>query len=709
MNDVLAHIREGFSSLKAKDEVKAEALKNIERWLTDEAFQEYRPQIEYVASQNNFDLLLDSFYQIMPFGTGGRRGTVGIGTNRINPWTLAASAQGHSEYLIANHTDAKGRGVVITYDCRVFPTVPYFNDTLPNPVRGITSRKLAEAACEVYAANGLPVKLLSAPRTTPELSFAIRYTRAVSGAMVSASHNPREDNGKKVYSEDGGQLIPPLDQNLVDTVNQIKEIKRIKFEDAKKQGLVTEVDEDIDTAYVSAVTTLSLSDARDAKIVYSPLHGCGITSVQPVLIKLGFNVSIDPQTAELDGSFPNVKFNVPNPEVSEAFETGIAYADQIGADLVIASDPDADRLGIASHEPTGWRLFSGNELSSLLLDYIIRKRQEKRMLKPTNVAVKTDVTTSLLTSIAKDASIEIVGDLLVGFKYIGNVIAGLEKEHRLDDFLGGFEESFGYLIGTYARDKDAAGAAMYVAELASELKREGKTLGEQLDSLYKKHGYVENVLSSIVMKGAAGSAKINLVQEVLRKNHPTQLGSFNVSAVRDFWEGSKHVSLTDTASRNVLSFIFGPSEKCMSAKVTIRPSGTEPKTKVYIEVAMKPLGATAQDSELAQQKEEAKQVVSELELAFMKLVYNILEINMPAYGLRLSSLLPLETKVAYVEKVEPQLVSLRAKLDAGEITKEQFHSEVATLLEIFGKDPIEKISAAFEAQHGKKLRDFLEA
>lgn len=707
MNDVLASIREGFASLSADATVKDEALKNITRWLSEDTFAAYRPQIEYVASQGNFELLLDSFYQVMPFGTGGRRGTVGIGTNRINPWTVAASAQGHSEYLIKNHPDAKERGVVITYDCRVFPQVSYFNDELPNPVRGITSRKLAEAACEVYAANGLPVKLFSSPRTTPELSFAIRYAHAVSGAMISASHNPREDNGKKVYAEDGGQLIPPFDQILVDTVNQIKEIKHLSFEEGKQKGLIVEVDKEIDDAYVAAVTSLSLSDARDAKIVFSPLHGCGITSVKPVLEQQKFDVNVDPATAELDGAFPNVKFNVPNPEVAEAFETGIAYANKIGADMVLASDPDADRLGLASREADGWRLFSGNELSSLLLDYAIRKRKEKGVLTPSNVAVKTNVTTTLITNIANEAGIEAVTDLLVGFKYIGNVIAQLEKEGRVTDFLGGFEESFGYLIGTYARDKDAAGAAMYACELASELKREGKTLGQHLDALYKKHGYVENALSSIVMKGASGKAKIDQIQETLRKNHPTQMGSFMVSETRDFWEGSEHVSATDTSSRNVLSFIFDASEKFASAKVTIRPSGTEPKTKVYIEVVAQALGDEASDEALAEQKEATKKVVAEIEESFMKVVYDILQINMPTYGLRLSSLLPLEAKIAYVEKVEPGLVKRREELDAGKISREDFDSGVQKLLEVFGKDPIEKISAAFEAQHGKKLKDFL--
>lgn len=707
MNDVLASIREGFASLSADASVKEEALKNITRWLTEDIFAEYRPQIEYVASQGNFDLLLDSFYQVMPFGTGGRRGTVGIGTNRINPWTVAASAQGHSEYLIKNHADAKERGVVITYDCRVFPQVPYFNDELPNPVRGITSRKLAEAACEVYAANGLPVKLLSSPRTTPELSFAIRHTHAISGAMISASHNPREDNGKKVYAEDGGQLIPPFDQILVDTVNEIKEIKHVSFEEGKTQGLITEVDKEIDDAYVAAITSLSLSDARDAKIVFSPLHGCGITSVKPVLEHQGFDIHVDPKTAELDGAFPNVKFNVPNPEVAEAFETGIAYANEIGADMVLASDPDADRLGLASREGDSWRLFSGNELSSLLLDYAIRKRKEKGMLAPSNVAVKTDVTTTLITNIAREAGVEAITDLLVGFKYIGNIIAGLEKEGRLADFLGGFEESFGYLIGTYCRDKDAAGAAMYAAELASELKREGKTLGQHLDALYKKHGYVENALSSIVMKGASGKAKIDLIQETLRKNHPTEMGSFKVAQTRDFWDGAAHVSATDTSSRNVLSFIFEASEQFASAKVTIRPSGTEPKTKVYIEVVAKALGEGANDQDLAAQKDATKKVVSEIEAAFMKLVYDVLHINMPSYGLRLSSLLPLEAKIAYIEKVEPGLVELRGKLDNGEMSREDFDAATQKLLEVFGKDPIEKVTAAFEAQHGKKLKDFL--
>jgi len=706
MQQYIKKTTEGFKQIQTADAVKESAIEFLERWLRERDFSGYHPQIQWVADQGNFPLLLDSFYQVLPFGTGGRRGPVGIGPNRINPWTIAASAQGHSEYLLKTHGDAHRRGVVIAYDCRRYPDVPHYNHTLPNPVRGITSRDLALVAASVYTANGIPVHFFVNNSTTPNLSFAIRALNAVGGVNISASHNPKEDNGKKIYNEDGGQLIPPFDQILVDTVSAIEKIKHLEISKAQEQKLFHEIPPEIDTLFVKSVVGLSLSKERALKVVYAPLHGVGSVSIYPVLQAAGFDVEMDPATATQDGAFTNVKFNIPNPEVPESFETAIKHAKKVGADVVLASDPDADRLGIAVSHKGNWKLLTGNEMSAILLKFKLDALKNRGELTPKKVMVKTDVTTSLCTMIAHEYGIEVVDDLLVGFKYIADVIKKLEREGREKDFVIGVEESYGYLVGTYARDKDAAGAALLVCELAAEQKKAGKTVVDYLDALYKHYGYVENSLSSIIMQGAVGRAKMSGIQKTLRENPPQSIGSFKMAEIVDFWKGNEHKSETDTVSRNMLSFHLKGNQEIVSAKITIRPSGTEPKTKVYIEVVGRVLGDGVSYEKLDAQKKSIHAVTEELERSFMKTVFQILDIEMPEHAYKLSSLLPLEAKIKYVE-IEPEIITLKERRDSGEISHDEFLSQLDALFAIFGKDPIEKISPAFEAKFGTKLRDYL--
>ncbi len=316
--DRITQANAGFATLDIPAPFIESALEALETWLVDDAFAAYRPQLEHLIDAQAWDFLLDAFYQVIPFGTGGRRGLVGIGPNRINPWTIQSSAQGHAQYLIKTYgEEARQRGVVLTYDVRVFTQQAPYDPHRPNPIMNLDGRQLAEAAAVVYAANGIKVFMYDGVRSTPQLSFTIRHLKAISGDMFSASHNLPTDNGKKVYDQYGGQLIPPQDQILVDEVTRnVEDIQTMPFEDACAQGLVEIISPAIDEAYQDTVIPLSMSTAREIKILYAPLHGTGLTSVHPILEKLGFDVTLDPQTVNLSGAFENVTFNIPIPRSS---------------------------------------------------------------------------------------------------------------------------------------------------------------------------------------------------------------------------------------------------------------------------------------------------------------------------------------------------------------------------------------------------------
>jgi phosphoglucomutase/phosphomannomutase len=502
----LQQARAGFNTLDVSAKHRDEALIWLEIWLTDDVFREYVEQIQYLIEAQKWDLLLDAFYQVIPFGTGGRRGLVGIGPNRINPWTIQASAQGHSQYLIKQYgEEAKKRGVVLSYDVRKYTQRGVYDDSLPNPIMNLDGPRLAIAAAAVYAANGIKVYLFGSARSTPELSFAIRHLNAVSGDMFSASHNLPTDNGKKVYDEYGGQLIPPYDQILVDEVSQnVEEIKTVDFDRAKGKGLIEYIGEKVDAAFLEAVCNVSLSKDRGVRVSYSPLHGTGLTSIYPALKELGFDVVLDPQTQKPSGTFENVTFNIPNPEVVESFDTSLPFAEKINADIIISSDPDADRIGVVARHNNSFAFLNGNEIGILLTHYAISKYKAKGLLSKESTVIKTGVTTSLIADIAKENDVLCIGDLLVGFKYIGAEMNKLEKNNKIQGFVIGTEESHGILTGDYCRDKDAAGAAVWISELAAELKKAGKTLVDCLDEIYSRHGYCHNHLTEIRLLGAKG-------------------------------------------------------------------------------------------------------------------------------------------------------------------------------------------------------------
>ena len=519
--ELIANAQAGLRTLPVNPQYVEHALTFLEQWLTKDEFKEYVPQLQHLIQHEHWNYLLDSFYQVIPFGTGGRRGEVGIGTNRINPWTIRTSAQGHSQYLLKTYgEDAKTRGVVLAYDVREFFGNAYFNNALPNPVQNLTSKDLTIAAAQVYAANGIRVHLFPDVRTTPELSFTIRRLHAVAGAMFSASHNPPEHNGKKVYDEHGGQLIPPHDEALINEVTKnAHDVKVLSYDDAARAGLIVEVGTQVDEAYIAAAAGVSLSNHRGIKIIFSALHGCGMTSVYPVLKHLGFEVVLDEHTSNPSGKFENITFNIPNPEVIQSFDATLLFAQGKNADIILSSDPDADRIGIMVWHLDKWVFLNGNEIAALLGSHAIQKR--KKSFTGNEVMVKTVVTTNLLQKMCNAEKVRMIGDLLIGFKYVADAMNTIEQEGNEKGFLFGCEESHSYLAGTYARDKDAANAAVWLAELAAELKEQGKTLVDELDRLYVEYGYFKNYLTEIRLLGASGKEKIDRIQSSLRNNPPT--------------------------------------------------------------------------------------------------------------------------------------------------------------------------------------------
>ena len=639
---LLTKAENGLNKLNVSKTYVDSASKWLRTWLTDQAFSEYVAQIDHLIKTENWNFLLDSFYQVIPFGTGGRRGLVGVGPNRINTWTIQASAQGHSQYLMRQYgEEACRRGVVLTFDVREYSQTGIYDDSLPNPVRNLDGLRLAQAAAAVYAANGIKVYMFESVRSTPGLSFAIRHLRAISGDMFSASHNLPTDNGKKVYDLHGGQLIPPEDQTLVDEVTgNVKEIKVMDFDKARNGGLIEYVGEEVDKAYYDAVSRVSLSDERDIKIVYSPLHGTGLTSVYPILKNLNFDVSLDPATSNLSGGFENVTFNIPNPEVIESFASSLPYAQKIDADILISTDPDADRIGIMLKHRDSWQFLTGNEIGIILTNYAISKYASLNRLNPDSTIIKTDVTTTLMQKIATENGVRTIGDLLVGFKYIADEMNRIEQDGKIEDFIFGAEESHGYLTGNYARDKDAACAAIWLAEHAAELKKKNKTLLDDLNDIYASYGYCHNYLTEIRLLGARGMEQITLIMDHLRDTSIDAFGDFSVKQRQDRRQGEPqpHLSQTDTSARNILIYNFEDTADTAGIRVTVRPSGTEPKIKMYFEVIGKPCDR----EKLEEEKQAITAIRHKMEKAFMQYCYRLLDVDFPDRGFLLFWQLPLK-------------------------------------------------------------------
>lgn len=518
----------------------------ITRWLTEDRYAMYKEDLEKMIQEENWKALEDSFFMVIPFGTGGRRGTVGIGNNRINKVTIGESAQGLCDYVLTQvGEEAKQQGIVIAHDTRT------------------TSRELAEYTANIIAANGFVTYLFDSFRATPELSFAVRHLHAVAGVVISASHNPPADNGFKAYWTDGGQIIPPHDKGIIEAVNQVKEIK------TSPTGNITIIGKELDDAYIAAIAKESMSKSRSAKIVYSPLHGTGTMSVQKVLEHTGFaDLTIVQEQASPDGTFPNLPNNIPNPEVPTASEMVTEYAKRLGADIAITTDPDADRLGVVAQDADGeYKLLTGNQIAALAAYHTLKQGGKGFM-------VRTIVTTDLLDAIAEDFGSKIYNHILVGFKYVAQLIREYQDNGN-ETFLLGGEESYGLLKGSYCRDKDAAVAALLLCELASDLKDQGKTLMWQLNELYKKYGIYTETLTNISYPGAEGFQNMQNIMKTLRENPPKEVAGTPVVNIidRDKFEG--------TEKGNVL--VFELSEDGHN-RLTLRPSGTEPKIKIYTQL-----------------------------------------------------------------------------------------------------------------------------
>ncbi|MBN1552106.1 phospho-sugar mutase [bacterium] len=563
MMDILSEIERAFNEKK----LCKESVENLKKWITKPEFKEYREAIEEKVKQNAWEELDDCFYKIIEFGTGGRRGSRGIGPNRINLRTIGESAQGLADYI--HEIGSPSKGVVIAYDTR----------------HG--SLEFAREVAQILAANNIPAFFYPSPRSTPQLSFSIRYLHTQAGCMISASHNPPSDNGIKVSWADGGQVLPPHDQGIIKRVQKVTRINRIPFDQATRDGKIKLLDKTIDTAYLNCLQSLSLSDSRRAKIAYTPLHGVGNTNVVPLLSSLNFNLVTVQEQMVPDPDFSSVKNRLPNPELPAAMEKVTQLADLSKASVAMASDPDADRLGATVPcpefvNPSRWLFLTGNQIGILILDHVLRQMTLKNILPEQPVLIKTIVTTEMLDALCKEYNVEVIKDLLVGFKYIAEVTESLPPEKTV---IFTTEESHGYNRGTFVRDKDSAPAALHLAELASELAEKNKTIYQHLNDLYRKYGYYSEVTRSIYYPGKSGLETMLSIMSALRKNPPKTIGPYSVHHVIDRTVNEiRDISTGEIIGRihqhcgNVLTFTFNASGK---NRITVRPSGTEPKIKFY--------------------------------------------------------------------------------------------------------------------------------
>ncbi|MBN1355276.1 phospho-sugar mutase [bacterium] len=566
-----------------------ESYVNLRKWLTGVEYRDGKSQIEDLIRAENWTELDDCFYRIIEFGTGGRRGPRGVGPNRINLRTIGESAQGLAEYIEENGDPSKG--VVVAFDTR----------------HG--SPEFAREVCRVLAGNGIPSFLYPDPRSTPQLSFSIRHLRTQAGCMISASHNPPADNGIKVSWEDGGQVVPPHDTGIIHKVSRVRSIHGMPFQEAVRGGMITILDESPDREYLSCLRSLSLSDARDAKIAFSPLHGVGQTNVVKLLESLNFDLVTVPGQMKPDPEFSTIKNQLPNPELPDALELVTHLAASTGAAVALASDPDADRLGAAvpcpaSVNPSGWVFLTGNQIGVLILDHILKRLQSFGKMPRNPVLIKTIVTTEMMDALCAEAGVEVIKDLLVGFKYIAEQTAKLPPEK---DLLFACEESHGYNRGMFVRDKDAAPAALYMAELASELKRTGGTIYGHLNALYRKYGYYCEETRSIYYPGKSGSETMMKIMDKLRRDPPGEIAGYRVRRIID-----RSVNeIRDPGSREVIGHVKQHRGNVMIFhfdgqgvnRLTARPSGTEPKIKFYAQLRS-PAPAGFSDEELEQLKSD---------------------------------------------------------------------------------------------------------
>ena len=535
------------------------------QWLSPAFDKETRSAVEAMISNEDKTELIESFYKDLEFGTGGLRGIMGAGSNRMNIYTVGMATQGFANYLKINFRGKKQISVVVCHDCRN------------------NSRLFAETVANIFSANGIKVFLFEDLRPTPECSCAIRYLKAQAGVNITASHNPREYNGYKAYWEDGAQVLAPHDKGIIDEVAKVK-VEDVKFEGNKK--LIQIIGEDIDKPYLDQVKTISIDPEvikhqHDLKIVYTPLHGAGRVMIPRSLALWGFdNVHCVKEQMVKDGNFPTV--DRPNPEIAEALTLGLRDAKALDADILMASDPDADRVGMACKNSKGeWVLINGNQTCLIFLWYIITNRQAVGKMKPTDFIVKTIVTTEVIRKIAEKQHVE-MRDCYTGFKWIAREIALSEGKQQ---YIGGGEESYGFLAEDFVRDKDAVSACSLLAEICAYAKDHGKTLYDILMDIYLEYGYSHEFTINVERPGKSGADEIQQMMKNFRSNPPKDLGGSVIDTYKDFQsleitktDGSrKKMDMPDTS--NVLQWFCTDG-----TKVSVRPSGTEPKIKFYLEI-----------------------------------------------------------------------------------------------------------------------------
>lgn len=536
----------------------------IDQWLTSEYDNETVAEVQKLVDENQETELIDSFYKELEFGTGGLRGIMGVGSNRMNKYTIGKATQGFANYLKKQFPDQVIK-VAVSYDCRN------------------NSQVFGNMVADVFSANGIQVYLFEQLRPTPILSFAVRHFGCHGGVMLTASHNPKEYNGYKAYGSDGGQLVAPHDKHVITEVNVIQSVSEIKFE--RNDANVTIVKEDFDQIYIDANKKLSIhpeavAAQKDLKIVFSPIHGTGLI-VPKVLKAWGFtNVTIVEEQSSPDGNFPTVIY--PNPEEQEAMSMAVKRGQELDADVVMATDPDADRVGVAVKNHKGeFQLLNGNQIGSLLTYYVLSSKKDKGELHDNDFVVKTIVTTNLMSDIS-DAFGVTSYEVLTGFKYIGEIMTNLLDKGT---YLVGGEESYGFLVGDLVRDKDAVNSCAFIAEMTAYFKEQGKSLFDVLLDIYVEYGFYQEHLISLTKKGKAGADEIKQMMADLRANASQTLGGIPVKEIRDYQQREAHVLATqettaiDLPKSDVLQFITTDGDV-----ISARPSGTEPKIKFYCSV-----------------------------------------------------------------------------------------------------------------------------
>ncbi|MCA9133399.1 MAG: phospho-sugar mutase [Planctomycetales bacterium] len=583
------NIDEALSAAKqavAAGQLTRPALENLTQWLTEPRYRAYQAAIVAHIQDGKWQKLDDVFWTVIPFGTGGRRGQMyEFGSNAINERTIGESAQGLATYVL-EQPRAPGHQLkcAIAYDTRH------------------RSREFAELCASIMVANGFEVYFLDEYRATPQLSYAVRHKQCDCGIMVTASHNPPSDNAVKVYWSTGGQILPPHDKAIIERVMSVDEIQQTDFQQALSAGQVKICTAEIDRDFLAEVVRYAWPGPRQAKIIYSPLHGVGAFAVMPVLEQSGFgDVEVYAPHAEPSGDFPNVPGHVSNPENKAVFDDIIVYARSVSADVILATDPDCDRLGCAaplSPDSQGpWATLNGNQIGALLTDFVCSRLQQLGQLDQQSYVIKTLVTSELIRRIAASYGVRCEGNLHVGFKWIAGVMDAVGP----DNFVFGTEESHGYLIGQYARDKDGASACLLMSLLIAQLKSEGKSLHQRLSELLQQHGCHQESLVNVQMQGSEGMAHMRTLMAAFRSNPPQQLGGIDVASVRDYQ--SLTVRRLDGSTQPLDAL---PADMVMLDLATegnyfaVRPSGTEPKVKFYMFTYCPP--SESSDLAAAQQK-----------------------------------------------------------------------------------------------------------